>query len=254
MERTALLVSVASAASPTAGAFPQKPLPREPGQSTARRGRHNATNGINGAVSARPLHQTCRSARPVPERHAAIGRAAPGKTGTFEGSSHQTRSPTKSAPSRSAPRTPRTSPAATRKDQGRRHESAAKQSLARRSGGAKTLAASPNLSTMNRETKRSCGGHYRRENLATDHWCCGVEVRTYTRGRRGVQRLIDGRLPDVDERSISSASGPRSLHKRMPAVRRSWPPGASRGGATKSSACAVGSSGRSARFSRATVL
>jgi hypothetical protein len=161
----------------------------------------------------------------VPERHAAIGRPAPGKTGTFEGSSHQTRSPTRSAPSRCAPRTPRTSPAATRKGQGRRHESAAKQSVARRSAGAKTLAASPNLSTMNRETKRSCGGHYRRENLATDHWCYGVEVRTYTRGRRGVQRLIDGRLPDVDERSISSASGPRSLHKRMPAVRRSWPPG-----------------------------
>lgn len=227
METTALIVSVAPAASPPVGAFPQKPLRREPGQSTARRGRHNATNGINGAVSASPL-QPDMPKRASCTRPARSHRPAnAGEDKHVEASSHQTRSPTRSGPSRPAPPTPRTPstiPAAARKGQGQSHDdAAAEQSLARRSAGAKTLAASPNFATTNRETDRSCG-----ESLSPREAGDGSLV-LRSRGQdlysraRGVQSVIDGRLPNVDERSISPATGPRSRLKRPPAVRRGPP-------------------------------
>lgn len=180
----------------------------------------------------------------MPDRRAAIGRPTPGKTNTLRRQvikPARRPGPGRPRPAPPTPPTPSTNPAAARKGQAQRHDdAAAKDSLARRSAGSKTLAASPNFATMNRETERSSG-----ESLSPREAGDGSLVLRsrdqdlYSRAR-GVQSVIDGRLPNVDERSISSATGLRSRLKRPPAVRRSQPPGASRASATGSTACPVG--------------
>ena len=93
---------------------------------------------------------------------------------------------------------------------------------------------------MNSETERSCGGPLSPREAGDGSLVLRSRGQDLYSRARGVQSVIDGRLRNVDERSISSATGPRSRLKRPPAVRRSQPPGASRAGATGSTACPVG--------------